>query len=204
MAAIGDVKVQDVTALMLHRVFNKLKESGGRDRKTKASRPLSAKTVRHIAGVIHTAPTTAVEWGLLKSNPCITKNLPRVKKREARALDPDQLTWYADAARAAGLYEFLMVAAGTGCRRGELLAMTWGDIDFDRRLLLVSKSLEQTRQGLRVKETKNQKVRPLSLPASTIEILQSVKAAQDQPAICAGPRIGAISTWCFVTRTATI
>jgi integrase len=164
---VGDVKLQEITALMLHRVFNKLKESGGHNRKTKLPRPLSAKTVRHIAGVVHTALTTAIEWGLLKSNPCITKNLPKVRKREARALEPDQLIWYADAARAVGLYEFLMVAAGTGCRRGELLALTWTDIDLDHRIARVSKSLEQTRQGLRVKETKNQKSRPIPLPAST-------------------------------------
>jgi hypothetical protein len=52
-----------------HRVFNKLNESGGHERKTKSARPLSAKTVRHIAGVVHTALTTAIEWGLLKIQP---------------------------------------------------------------------------------------------------------------------------------------
>lgn len=48
---IGAVRLQDISVLMLQRVFNKLKESGGRNRKTKKSRPLSAKTVRHIAGL---------------------------------------------------------------------------------------------------------------------------------------------------------
>jgi integrase len=176
---IGAVRLQELSTLMLQRVFNKLKESGGHDRKTKKPRPLAAKTVRHIAGLVHTALATAIEWGLLKSNPCITKNLPKAPKHEAVALDPAQLAWFTEAARSAGLYEFLMVAGGTGCRRGELLALTWPDVDIYGRQLWISKSLEQTRAGLRVKPTKTEKPRPVPLPPSTAEILKGLKAEQE-------------------------
>jgi integrase len=176
---IGAVRLQEISVLMLQRVFNKLKESGGRNRKTKKSRPLSAKTVRHIAGLVHTAFQTAIEWGLLKSNPVITKNLPKIEKREARALDATQLAWYTDAARAAGLFEFLMVAAGTGCRRGELLALTWTDINFFTRVMWISKSLEQTKAGLRVKSDKSEKPRPIDLATSTVAILQGLQVSQE-------------------------
>ena len=54
--------------------------------------------------------------------------LPKVPKKEAKVLDPEQLKWYLDAARACGLYDFLMIDAATGCRRGELLALTWKDV----------------------------------------------------------------------------
>ena len=97
---------------------------------------------------MHVALGTAVRWKLLKVNPIEAVVLPKLKKREARALDAAQLAWYTDAARGAGLYEFLIVAAGTGCRRGELLALTCPDVNFSARVLWVSKSLEQTRAGL--------------------------------------------------------
>jgi integrase len=184
---IGAVRLQDVSTLMLQRLFNKMKESGGRDRKTKNPRPLAAKTVRHIAGLIHGALGTAIEWGLIKTNPVITKNLPKVPKREAVALDADQLAWYADAARAAGLYEFLMVDAGTGCRRGELLALTWNDVDFIGHVLWISKSLEQTKEGLRLKSTKNERPRRIPLAPSTIEILRSVQVEQEHRRKLYGP-----------------
>jgi hypothetical protein len=45
------------------------------------------------------------------------------------------------------------LAAASGCRRGELLAIQWTDLDFDTGLLVVSKSLEQTKAGLGVKST---------------------------------------------------
>jgi integrase len=176
---IGNVRLQDITTLMMQRVFNKVKESGGKNRKTKKCRPLAPKTVRHIGGLLHTAFQTAIVWGLIRSNPVIIKNLPKVEKKEARALDAAQLAWYTDAARAAGLYEFLIVAAGTGCRRGELLALTWDDVNLFARALSISKSLEQTRAGLRVKSTKTEKPRPVELAPSTVAILKEIRTAQE-------------------------
>jgi integrase len=177
---IGQARLQDVTVLMLQKVFNKIKESGGKNRKTGKARPLASKTVRHVGGVLHTAFQTAIEWGLIRTNPVIIRNLPKAERKEARALDAAQLTWYTDAARAAGLYDFLMVAAGTGCRRGELLALRWDDVDLFAQAIWISKSLGQTRAGLRVKPTKNGKPRQVDLAPSTIAILKQVQAEQER------------------------
>src|SRR5262249_20436899 len=88
---IGATKLQDLSAFMLERIFNHLKDSGGRNRKTKAARPLSAKTVRHIAGLTHVALETAIRWKLLKVNPVDGVVLPRLSKREGKALDTTQI-----------------------------------------------------------------------------------------------------------------
>jgi integrase len=177
---IGHARLQDITVLMLQKVFNKVKESGGKNRKTGKPRPLAPKTVRHIGGLLHTAFQTAIEWGLIRTNPVIIRNLPKAEKKEARALDASQLAWYTDAARVAGLYDFLMVAAATGCRRGELLALRWDDVDLLAQSIWISKSLGQTRIGLRVKPTKNGKPRKVDLAPSTIAILKQVQAEQER------------------------
>ena len=175
---IGTTKLQDLSALMLERVFNRIKDAGGYDRKTKAPRPLSAKTVRHVAGLVHVALSTALRWKLIKANPVDGVQLPKVKKREARSLDTGQIATFVEATRAHGVYEFFMLAVATGCRRGELLALTWADIDFVGRILRVSKSLEQTKEGLRVKGTKTEKPREISLPKSTIAVLREHRSRQ--------------------------
>ena len=72
-----------------------------------------------------------------------------------------------------------MVAAGTGCRRGELLALTWPDVNFSARVLWVSKSLEQTRVGLRVKRTQTEKPRPIELAQSIVDILKGIQASKE-------------------------
>jgi hypothetical protein len=116
---IGGTKIQDLSALTLERVFNRLKDAGGRHRRTKQPRPLSAKTVRHIAGLLHVALETAIRWKLLKANPVDGVQLPKVQKHEATALEVAQISTFLDAARAHGVYEFVMLAASTGCRRRE-------------------------------------------------------------------------------------
>jgi integrase len=184
---IGASRLQDLSALALERVFNRLKDSGGWNRKSKASRPLSAKTVRHIAGLVHVALETAIRWKLLKVNPVDGCQLPKVTKREGKVLDTTQLRGFLDAARVHGLYEFVMLAAATGCRRGELLAATWADVDFVGRVLRVSKSLEQTHEGLRVKSTKTEKPREISLPRSAIEVLRVHRGSQAENRRLFGP-----------------
>jgi integrase len=184
---IGGIKLQDLSALTLERVFNRLKDAGGRNRKTKQARPLSAKTVHHISSLVHVALDTAIRWKLLKSNPVNGVVLPKVLKREATVLETGQISTFLDGARAAGVYEFTMLSVSTGARRGELLALTWADVDFVGRVLRLSKSLEQTRAGLRVKCTKGGKPREISLPKSSIEMLRNHRAAQSENRRMYGP-----------------
>jgi integrase len=184
---IGATKLQDISALALERVFNRLKDAGGRNRKTKKARPLSAKTVRHISGLVHVALDTAIRWKLLKVNPVDGVVLPKLVKREAQVLETEQISTFLEAARAQDVYEFVMLAVSTGCRRGELLALTWADVDFVGRVLRLSKSLEQTKAGLRVKCVKNEKPREISLPRSSIDMLREHRGRQSKNRRLYGP-----------------
>ena len=59
----------EIGPLHLSREWNRLLESGGHHRRTKQPRPLSAKTVRNIAGVVSSAFLRAIKWGLATTNP---------------------------------------------------------------------------------------------------------------------------------------
>jgi len=56
-------------------------------------------------------------------------------------------------------FTFVEIALATGARRGELLALTWPDVDYIITTVTISKSLEETKAGLRVKRTKSGKPR---------------------------------------------
>jgi integrase len=184
---LGSVKLQELSALMLERVFNHLKDAGGRDRKHKKPRPLSEMTIHHIAAVTKVILKKAVKLKLLKSNPMEGVELPAVPRHEARALDSDKVAWYLESARSHGLYELLMFGAATGCRRGEALAITWPDIDLIHCAARFNKSLEQTKAGLRVKSTKTARTRTISLPASLVELLKLHRHRQAEPRGMCGP-----------------
>jgi hypothetical protein len=53
----------EITALHLSREWSRLLKIGGHHRKTKQARPLSAKTVRHVAGLVSSAFARAQRWG---------------------------------------------------------------------------------------------------------------------------------------------
>jgi integrase len=76
------------------------------------------------------------------------------------------------------LRTYLEVAAATGCRRGELLALRWSDIVDGRAM--ISRSLTQTRDVLGFKCTKTEKPRPVALPESAIVALEAHRQKQDE------------------------
>lgn len=55
--------IAEVSPLHLNREWARLLKSGGHTRKTRTPLPLSAKSVRHIAGVVSRAFGRAIQWG---------------------------------------------------------------------------------------------------------------------------------------------
>lgn len=168
-AEVLNLDLKHVSTLVLERMYNRLHESGG-----KGGRPLAAKTVRNIAGVVHGSFGTAIRWKLIRDNPSGGCHLPKMKPHEAKALDPAQTDIFLTLVRqdCDWLYPILLIAAATGCRRGELLALQWPDIEIAERRVTISKSLEQTKAGHRIKPTKNRRVRRFPLPETAIRALQ--------------------------------
>ena len=70
----------EITALHLSREWNRLLKSGGHHRRTKQALPLSAKTVRHVAGLVSSTFARAEKWGLVASAPA-AKSPTRVRPR---------------------------------------------------------------------------------------------------------------------------
>jgi integrase len=168
-----------ITPLHLNREWSRLLKSGGHRRKDNTSRPLSAKTVRNIAGVISSAFARAVRWGLVSTNPVTNSEPPRVKKHLAIALTPAQESMLLEAASGPWcIRPYLEVDGATGCRRGELLALRWSDIVGG--CVTIERSLTQTRTGLQFKETKTEKPRRIVLPDSAIAALRAHRKKQDE------------------------
>jgi integrase len=68
-----------------------------------------------------------------------------------------------------------------------MLALTWPDLALEYRSVTIGKSLEQTKAGLRLKETKGRNIRTVTLPADAINALQRVRASQEENRRLFGP-----------------
>jgi len=78
------------------------------------------------------------------------------------------------------LADFLVVDMACGARRGEMLALTWQDIGPEYCAVTIHASLEQTKAGLRLKGTKGNNIRIVTLPQDAIEALKRVKIVRRQ------------------------
>jgi integrase len=169
----------EITPLHLSREWNRLLKSGGRHRKTKQARPLSAKTVRHIAGLVSSAFARAERWGLVAKNPVTRSEPPIPKKHRGVALTPaQQFLVFTSATGPWCLATFLEFCAATGARRGEVLALRWSDLQDGRAI--ITRSLTQTRQVLEFKGTKTEKPRDVKVPESALAVLETHRKRQDE------------------------
>jgi integrase len=173
---LGEVALRDIDAQGLEGLYGRLLKAGGSN-----GAPLSARSVKHIHDTVRCCLNAAIRWNRILVNPAIACQLPKIERTEAKIVEDGQLEFLVDAGRGhRWLYALLAVASATGLRRGELLALSWPDADLEYNSLTVSKSLEQTRAGLRLKKPKNGKTRRLPLPAVAVEVLRDHRQAQQE------------------------
>jgi len=173
------MNMTEITPLHLSREWTRLLKCGGHERKSKAPRAMKPKTVRNIAGLVSSAFLRAIKWGLATINPVTHSDLPKVRKRIGIALLPseqDRLTQCATGPWC--LSAFLDMAAATGARRGEVLALRWSDLKG--LTILIDRSLCQTRDGLVFKSTKTEEPRTVELPTSMVASLETHRLRQDE------------------------
>lgn len=143
--------------------------------------------VRCAHFVISTAWAEAITWGWATSNPCRAVKLPKVKGRDIHPPDTAQVRAILE--RVDGTFAvFLRLAATTGARRGELVALQWADIDVDRSVVWIARSLVQVHGAPVQRDTKTgskgHRSVPLDLP--TVAALRRLRARQNELALAAG------------------
>ena len=92
-----------------------------------------------------------------------------------RAPSAEEITRIVDAAQQLDPVKaaLLVVAAMTGARRGELCALKWSDVDWERRTLTIVRSLTITPDVTIEGTTKTKKSRTISLGAMGVEHLRT-------------------------------
>ncbi len=181
---LGSTPLNELTPAQIQQAVHNLHDRGGaKTKEYPPGRPLAAKTVRHIGSLLYTALAEAGRLGLLKiPHPMANKRvlLPKLVKRKPAVLDPEKLGQLFPRARGTRLYALLVLAADTGCRRGELLPLRWSDINLESREVTIARSLEQTKKsGLRVKSTKSGEPRSIVISEWALEVLKEHRQEQD-------------------------
>jgi integrase len=127
---LGHMQLKKVTSDVLERYYIRLQQAG-----------LRASSFRYIHRILSSAFNDGIKRKLLASNPCKLATVPRLQLHDMHVISLEQAQRLLAAAKGHSLEVVLTLALATGMRRGEVLALRWSDIDFEKDTLHVKHTL---------------------------------------------------------------
>lgn len=138
---------------------------------------LAPSTIKAYHGVLSAALSQAIKWGLIERSVAPLVTLPTVPPRRLTppGIDAIRILVSESDEKEPVLSAAILLAALTGCRRGELMGLRWSDIDAERSLLRVQRSVKRnsTNRGLLVGPTKTHQDRLISLDEVMLAVLET-------------------------------
>lgn len=179
--AIGRVKLRALNAFQLDELYAAM-----------AADAQSPATVRQVHAVLSGALGQAVKWGWIGVNPARSASPPSVRPAGIRAPTTAEVRRLIDAAvdRDPSLGRMVLLAALTGARRGELCALRWTDLDFERGTVRIARSIADLPGRVVEKDTKSHQCRTISLGAVGVEALREHRAEMDERARAGETAVG--------------
>ncbi|MGG1400199.1 site-specific integrase [Bacillus salipaludis] len=140
---IGSLKMFDVSPLILQNFVNDLVEKTN----------LASSTIHKIFDILKVSFAKALKLKIIKENPVVLVDLPKVKKAEMKVWDSDQVNIFlknvTNVKRPSKYITAYLLAILTGMRQGEILGLRWKDIDFQTKQIFVSQTLSHDGKELR-------------------------------------------------------
>jgi integrase len=173
---IGMVELQKLDGPQIDIFYATLGKSGRRD----GNGGLSPQTVRHIHRLLSLILASAVKAKKLTASPmAAVQTTPKVRRPDIQILNDAELAKLFSHLKGHSLYAPVLLAASTGMRRGEVLALRWEDVNLDKAILGVAQVVELVGGKLSVKEPKTERSRrTIALPARLVEELRSYRKEQ--------------------------
>ena len=184
---LGDIRLEDLTVRRTEKMFKELQAHGARGRSKVVDTELSAKTVSNIANVLNRAYKDAVRWDLIAQNPISIAIKPSKRSKEMNAWEPNELGLFISATSNERLGAVWHLAAVSGMRRGELLGLTWSDIDLDKRQVTIRNTRVRAGNATIDESPKSRKSRrTITLDERTTKNLKRWKITQSQERLAVG------------------
>jgi len=178
---LGSAKLQSLTPLQVERFYRELTS-------TRLGRDYSPKTIRNTHTVLRKALADAKRLELVIRNAAAAARPPAVDHVDRVTWSSEELGAFLESVRDDRLYPVFVVLATTGMRRGEVLGLSWRDVDFDARDLAVANS--RTPVGSEVVSGPPKTARSrrhVFLDDWTLDVLRAQRRSQAAERLAAGP-----------------
>ena len=143
--SIGEKEISELTPIVLQTFISDLLTAGN----TKTGKGLSANFVNTVISVIQNSLKTAYMVGITAEYVANKIKRPQTKEKQVDCFsvqEQKKIETYVLNCKKDKLFG-VVLCLYTGLRIGELLALTWSDIDFGKGLLFVSKTCHDGNDG---------------------------------------------------------
>ena len=149
---------------------------------TKKDGKLNNNSVIRYQAMLSSIFKKGVQWGLINENPCSRAEHPKAEEIDVRVLTEEEIPKLLDALLdAPPQYSVItQLALLLGARRGEICALRWSDIDFEKGTLSIKRTVQSIPGiGLVFNTPKTRRgKRCLRIGADCVELLQEYRRYQ--------------------------
>lgn len=207
---IGGRKIDKLSVREVQTFFNKLAKTcqcceQGRDfARPQAKRRCCAvgkccealllpRSVKGVRGVLRSALSSAKADELVGRNVAELIQIAPVRKRSGKSLawTSEEARKFLESARTDGhgLYAAFVLVLILGLRKGEVLGLTWDDVNLDARELSIEWQLQRVKGQLLHRETKTEESEAvIPMPDICVAVLRRHRALQDEARKAAGEK----------------
>jgi len=192
---LGKKKVKELKQSHLVNQYVEWTQNGSNDRR------ISARTIHHVHETLRNVLNFGVRMDYVKRNVAklvSADDLPKAIQPKPKALTQDELAKVLYEAKSPTsrskkrgylssqpwFYPAVFFGAYTGCRRGEICALRWQDVNFEEGALTISRSVTER---LEFKATKNDKAEVITMEGDLATVLKAHRAMQAEERLFLGP-----------------
>ena len=175
--ALGGTPLNQLDPTQIQRFIN-----------SRIDRGMSPKSIRSMYNNLNAALNKAVQLKILPHNPCVGVVLPKLKRYHSEVYDAEQINHLLDIAsmESTSIYVICILGALLGLRRGEMTALRWEQVSFDKKTITISENCVQTSKGAQKKDPKSEAgKRTISVGDKALNALREVRDRYDEA--CKGP-----------------
>jgi integrase len=160
---LGHIQLEDLAPYVLDAAYRSWLKDG-----------LSPTTVHGFHCILSAAFRQAAKWGWIDEAPTARSTPPRVERTELKIPTPAQVTTLIKAAKDKDpvLGAAVALAALSGARRGELVALKWSDIDLVNGYVKIARSLTVAHGKHHTGPTKTHASRDVALDPTAVDLLK--------------------------------
>lgn len=175
---LGDFKLTDLTPFVLQKFITGLTENGNK----RTGKGLSPNFVKTILSIVRNSLKTAHLVGYLPEYSVNKIKCPKPREKQVECFSVGEQKKIEKAVLSAkkDKYRGIILCLYTGLRIGELLALTWNDIDFEKSILSVTKTCRDGNENgkhLRIIDTPKTENSRRQIPLSKmlVKMLKGIK-----------------------------